>query len=210
MTRAMSGRGGRAGRAASVAAAVAATLVLTGSASATIAAQRKNPAGGSSFRTLFDTVRVFAAASMHAPVRDKLTGTGTRISVKCWTSGPDYKNMPIWYQISAPVAGYVSAFNLATHFSPARGISHCVLPPFSVRYYALEADLRIRTAPSISAGISGHLVHIGSEAIVNCYQIGSPIFCDPIWYHALSPTTGYVAGRFLNTGCDPALGIPRC
>ncbi len=84
------------------------------------------------------------------------------------------------------------------------------MPSFRAQYYALEANLRIRTTPSISATISGHLVSVGSKVVVNCYVSGSPIFGDPVWYHAQSPAVGYVAGRLLNTGGDPAPSVPHC
>jgi|HubBroStandDraft_1064217.scaffolds.fasta_scaffold117200_2 hypothetical protein len=209
MIRAISARRARAGRTASAVAAVAATLMLASSASAAV------PANGDittsrSMQTLFNLVRVFASPSTHAEVRSHLTGSGTGVIVACWTTGKDYKGTPVWYQITAPAAGYVPAFNIAAHFSPATGIPHCLIPAFSADYYALEANLRIRTAPSITATISGYLVSIGSKVTINCYADGTPIFGDPVWYHAQSPEVGYVAGRFLNTGGDPALGVPRC
>jgi hypothetical protein len=153
---------------------------------------------------------VFASPSTHASVKGKLIGTGTGVSVDCWTSGTYYKGTEIWYQISRPVAGYMPAFNVAAHFSPAVGVPHCLVPAFSRQYFSLEASLRIRTAPSTNATISGYLAKVGSMVIVNCYVSGSSIFGDPIWYHALSPAVGYVTGRFLNTGGDPAAAVPRC
>jgi hypothetical protein len=161
-------------------------------------------------QTLFGTVRVFATADNHAQVKGKLNGTATGVSVACWTSGADYKRDSIWYQVTAPVAGYIPAFNLAAHFSPAKGVPHCLVPSFSTPYYSLEVNLRIRKSPSISADISGYLTSIGSKVVVSCYVKGSPIFGDPVWYRALKPAVGYVAGRFLNTGGDPAPAIPRC
>jgi hypothetical protein len=209
MIRAISARRVRAGRAASAVAAVAATLVLTSSASAAV------PANGDittsrNMQILFNLVRVFASPSSHAEVRTHLTGSGTSVSIACWTTGSDYKGTPVWYQIAEPAAGYVSAFNIAAHFSPATGVPHCLVPAFSAGYYALEANLRIRTAPSITATVSGYLVSVGSKVTINCYADGTPIFGDPVWYHAQSPDIGYVAGRFLNTGGDPAPGVPRC
>jgi hypothetical protein len=210
MTRLASARRASVGWAASAGAAVAATLLLTSSASAATPADGPIPAKVRSMRILFGTVRVFASPSTHAPVKGKLTGTGTGVSVDCWTSGTDYKGMEIWYQISTPVAGYMPAFNVAAHFSPAAGVPHCLVPEFRRQYYALEASLHIRTAPSIGATISGYLANVGSMVIVNCYVSGSAIFGDRVWYHALSPTAGYVTGRFLNTGGDPAPAVPRC
>jgi hypothetical protein len=209
MIRANTARRVRAARTASAAAAVAAALLLTSAASAAVPPDGDISAGRS-MQTLFTSVRVFASPSMHGEIKSRLTGTGTGVSVACWTSGQNYKGIPIWYQITAPVTGYVPAFNMAAHFSPATGVPHCLVPAFSAEYYSLEVNLRIRTAPSITATISGYLVKIGSKVTINCYVNGSSIFGDTVWYHALMPAVGYVAGRFLNTGGDPAPGVPRC
>ncbi len=219
----VSARWARAGRAASAVAIAAASLWMASAASAAtsgaggvtraLGATPKIgvvPATGRSMQTLFGMVRVFDTASNHSRVQGKLTGTGTGVSVACWTSGGDYKRNSIWYQVTAPVSGYIPAFNLAAHFSPAKGVPHCLVPSFGAQYYALEANLRIRTAPSISANISGYLTSIGSKVVVSCYVNGSVIFGDPVWYRALKPAVGYVTGRFLNTGGDPAPAVPRC
>jgi len=161
-------------------------------------------------QTLFSSVRVFETASNHGHVKGRLTGTGTGVRVACWTSGTDYKRISIWYQVTAPVAGYIPAFNLAAHFSPAKGVPHCLVPSFGAQYYSLEVNLRIRTSPSTSADISGYLTKVGSKVVVSCYVNGSAIFGDPVWYRATKPAVGYVAGRFLNTGGDPAPAVPRC
>jgi len=173
-------------------------------------AQRPGRTDGRSIATLFATVRVFTSASSRGGVRGKLAGPGVRVSVTCWTTGAFHADVPIWYEVSAPVAGYVSAFNLAAHYAPAAGVPHCVAPVFKDTFYALEQNLRIRTAPSTAATITGHLVSIGSRVKVTCYVTGSAVFDDPVWYHAVSPASGFVAGRMLNTGGDPAPGVPRC
>ncbi|HEX9032473.1 MAG TPA: hypothetical protein VF834_11550 [Streptosporangiaceae bacterium] len=180
-----------------------------GSGHAAVSAVSARPASGRSLQTLFSTVRVFSSAT-RAGVKGKLIRQGTGVSVTCWTTGSFYRDEPIWYEISAPIAGYVSAFDLAAHYSPAFGVPHCVAPVFKEQFNGLEADLRIRTAPSTTATISGYLVSVGSKVVVDCYVRGTSIFKDPIWYHALSPARGYVSGRMLNTGSDPAAGIPRC
>ncbi len=192
MIRAITARRARCG----LAAVAASALLLTGSASAAVPADGDVHAAGRSMQTLFDMVRVFASPDSHTAVMAKLTGVGTALSVACWTSGSDYKGISIWYQVTAPTGGYVPAFNIAAHFAPAANLPHCLVPSFSTRYYALEANLRIRTAPTVMATISGYLVNVGSKVIVNCYDNGSPIFGDPVWYHATSPATGYVAGRY--------------
>jgi hypothetical protein len=210
MIRAITARRAKACLAGSAAVAVAAALFLTGSASAAVPAEGSVHTAGRSMQTLFKMVRVFATPDNHAQVKSRLTGAGTGVSVACWTSGTAYKGISIWYQITAPADGYIPAFNVAAHFAPAAGVPHCLVPAFSTDYYALEADLRIRTAPAITATISGYLVDVGSKVTVSCYEEGSPIFGDPVWYHATAPAVGYVTGRFLNTGGDPAPGVPHC
>ncbi len=86
-------------------AAVAAALMLTSSASAAMPAGDQAPANGRGMQILFSMVRVYATPSMHAAVQGKLATAGSAVSVACWTSGMDYKNVAIWYQLSAPVAG---------------------------------------------------------------------------------------------------------
>jgi hypothetical protein len=214
MFRTVSARRVRAGQAVSAVAIAAASLSLASPASAATSgatpAVGAVPATGRSMQTLFGMVRVFATASNSSSVKGKLTGSGTGVSVSCWTSGADYKRISIWYQVTAPVAGYIPAFNVAAHFSPAKGVPHCLVPSFSTQYYSLEVNLRIRTSPSVGADISGYLTDIGSKVVVSCYVNGSAIFGDTIWYRALKPATGYVTGRFLNTGGDPAPAVPRC
>jgi hypothetical protein len=161
-------------------------------------------------QTLFGNVRVFSSASTEAAASGQLGRSGTGVSVTCWTTGLDYNGNPIWYRISAPISGYVAAFNLSAHFAPAAHVAHCASPAFAVVYNSLESNLRIRSAPSTTAAIAGYLAHIGSKVTLDCYVTGSAILGDPVWYHAKSPASGYVTGRFLNTGGDPALGVPRC
>jgi hypothetical protein len=210
MIRAISARRMRVGWAASVVAAAAAALLLTGSASAAVPAGHSAAGNGRNMQTLFDMVRIFGSPNTHGDVRDKLTTTGAGVRVACWTSGRNYKNQSIWYEITAPVAGYIPAFNLDAHFSPAKGISHCLVPTFSTAFYALEVNLHVRTEPSIDASISGYLANVGSKVVISCYQKGTAIYGDPVWYHAVSPVVGYVAGRLLNTGGDPAPNVPHC
>lgn len=175
-----------------------------------------NPAGrpsltaGRSMQTLLSGVRVLASASTGAGTNGMLGSDGTSVSVVCWTSGPAHNGNTIWYQISAPVTGYVAAFNIAAHFAPAAHVPHCLWPAFSDNFRALEANLRIRAAPTTTAAINGHLASIGSKVVIDCYVTGTLIFRDAVWYHAVSPAVGYVTGRFLNTGSDPAPGVPRC
>jgi hypothetical protein len=207
-----------AGRAAVPVVAAIATLMLASSAAAApparssgfVSASTSGSTGGRSLQTLRGRVRVFASATTAAATNGQLGGSGTGVSVSCWTTGSYYGDNSIWYQISAPMTGYVAAFDLAAHFSPAPRIQHCRTPAFSEVFNSLETNLRIRTGPSTTATIAGYLVSIGSRARIDCYVTGSVILDDAIWYRTVSPVNGYVTGRFLNTGGDPAPGVPRC
>jgi hypothetical protein len=203
----------RSARPAAVAASAAvAAVVLASSAAAATPARHHHhhPAGVHSLQTLFASVRVFDAATSHGAVRGKVTGHGTRVNILCWTTGAFYKDTPIWYETSSPFSGFVSAFSMMAHYSPAVGVPHCLSPAFREQFNALEANLRIRKAPSITAGVVARLGGVGSKLKINCYVKGTKVFQDPIWYHTLGPKHGYVTGRLLNTGGDPAPGVPRC
>jgi hypothetical protein len=77
-------------------------------------------------------------------------------------------------------------------------------------YETIVRGLRVRSAPSTSAQIVGGLGAAGSRVSVDCYAVGTSVFGDHAWYHIVAPATGYVAGFYLNTGRDPAPGVPRC
>jgi hypothetical protein len=161
-------------------------------------------------QTLFRTVRVFTAATKHAGIKGKIGRRGTTVHVACWTTGMYYGNGPIWYEISAPLPGYVSAFDLTAHDAPASGIAHCHAPAFTEQFNSLVPDLAVHVRASSHATISGYLVSMGTSATVRCYVLGTPSSGDPTWYHVISPANGYVSGHFLNTGGDPAPGVPPC
>ncbi len=77
-------------------------------------------------------------------------------------------------------------------------------------YQTLVKGLRVRNAPSTSAQAVDVLGVAGSHVAVDCYTVGNPVFGDAAWYHLVAPHTGYVAGFYLNTGRDPATGVPLC
>ena len=77
-------------------------------------------------------------------------------------------------------------------------------------YQTLVKGLRVRSAPSTSAQTVAVLGAAGSHVAVDCYAVGNPVFGDAAWYHLVSPNVGYVAGFYLNTGRDPAPGVPLC
>jgi hypothetical protein len=77
-------------------------------------------------------------------------------------------------------------------------------------YQTGVAGLLVRSAPGTSAAIVDVLGAAGSRVAVNCYSLGSSVSGDSVWYHLVAPQTGYAAGFYLNTGGDPAHGIPQC
>ncbi|HEX9065972.1 MAG TPA: SH3 domain-containing protein [Streptosporangiaceae bacterium] len=189
---------------------VAAALVLASSSASAAPAPHRHHQASRTMKTLFASVRVFTSASGRGALSGTVRGTGTAVSVLCWTTGTYYKDTPIWYEISAPTAGYVSAFSMNAHYAPAVGVPHCLSPAFREQFNALETSLRIRSAPSTGAPITGYLGPVGSRVKIDCYVKGTTVYQDPIWYHTIAPQTGYVSGRLLNTGADPAPGVPRC
>jgi hypothetical protein len=77
-------------------------------------------------------------------------------------------------------------------------------------YRTVVTGLKVRKAPHISAKTLAVLGAAGSKVTVNCFALGTPVLGDRVWYHLVAPHTGYVAGSYLNTGRDPAAGIPAC
>jgi Rv2525c-like, glycoside hydrolase-like domain len=77
-------------------------------------------------------------------------------------------------------------------------------------YRAVVPGLLVRNAPHASAAIADVLGAVGSRVAVNCYTLGSSVSGDSVWYHLVAPHAGYAAGFYLNTGHDPAHGIPQC
>jgi hypothetical protein len=77
-------------------------------------------------------------------------------------------------------------------------------------YHTLAHGLHVRTRPTTAAPVVAVLGRAGSHVTVNCFALGSPVFGDSVWYHIVKPATGFVAGFYLDTGRDPAQGIPAC
>ena len=77
-------------------------------------------------------------------------------------------------------------------------------------YQTVVADLRVHTKPSTSAATVAVLGAAGTRVAVDCYTLGTSVSGDKAWYHLAAPFTGYVAGFYLNTGRDPAAGVPKC
>ncbi|HYB86292.1 MAG TPA: SH3 domain-containing protein [Streptosporangiaceae bacterium] len=72
------------------------------------------------------------------------------------------------------------------------------------------SNLHVRKKPSTSATVVAVLKKAGTKVTVNCWTRGTSVFGDNVWYHITKPHVGFVAGFYLNTGADPAAGIPNC
>jgi hypothetical protein len=70
--------------------------------------------------------------------------------------------------------------------------------------------LRVRKAPHTAAPVVHVLGAAGTRVSVTCFAVGSSVNGDRIWYHIVAPAAGFVAGFYLNTGRDPAAGVPAC
>ena len=77
-------------------------------------------------------------------------------------------------------------------------------------YRTVVPGLRVRKAPRTTAPVVHVLGPAGSRVTVTCFTIGSPVGGDKVWYRIVAPATGFVAGFYLNTGRDPAAGVPPC
>jgi hypothetical protein len=74
----------------------------------------------------------------------------------------------------------------------------------------LANGLHVRKRPTTAAPAVAVLGPAGSRVDVNCFAFGSSVFGDSVWYHIVHPFSGFVAGFYLDTGRDPAPGIPAC
>ena len=77
-------------------------------------------------------------------------------------------------------------------------------------FSTLAHGLHVRKAPTTAAPTVAVLGPAGTEVTVNCFALGSSVFGDSVWYHSVKPASGFVAGFYLNTGRDPAAGVPAC
>ena len=107
----------------------------------------------------------------------------------------------------APRAGFAAGYYLNTGRDPAAGVPACAVRHV---YRTLVTGLRIRKAPHTLAAVVDVLGAAGSRVTVNCFAYGSSVFGDSVWYHTVAPRAGFAAGYYLNTGRDPAPGIPHC
>jgi hypothetical protein len=160
--------------------------------------------------TLERNVRVLSAPDGSATVIGHIASSGTAVTVDCYVNGSSVAGNPVWYRISKPVSGYVTSYYMDSHYDPVQGVPRCPAPQFRRTYHALVAGVHIRYWPAAYAQRMATLARVGDRVTVTCYTDGQDIQGDRIWYHVVKPSTGYVAGLHLNTGRDPAPGVPRC
>ncbi len=77
-------------------------------------------------------------------------------------------------------------------------------------YRTLVTGLAVREAATTASLKRAVLGTAGTKVRVRCFVVGQPVGGDNVWYMITSPKAGLVVGFYLNTGSDPALGIPSC
>jgi hypothetical protein len=77
-------------------------------------------------------------------------------------------------------------------------------------YQTLVDGLAVRAAATATSMKRAVLGAAGSKVKVRCYAVGQSVNGDNVWYRITAPRTGVVVGFYLDTGSDPALGVPRC
>jgi hypothetical protein len=111
-----------------------------------------------------------------------------------------------------PLAATMTAMMLASPAAaaPAARVA-LVRPAATVHHYrTVVPGLRVRKAPHTRARVVHVLGAAGTRVSVACFAVGSPVSGDRIWYRIVAPAAGFVAGFYLNTGRDPAAGVPAC
>jgi len=158
--------------------------------------------------TLINGLHVRKKPTTAAPAVAVLGPSGSRVDVNCFAFGSSVFGDNVWYHIVHPFVGFVAGFYLDTGRDPAPGIPACSRHRHV--YHTLANGLRVRTAPTTAARTIVRLGAAGSHVTVNCFAFGSSVFGDNVWYHIVHPLSGFVSGFYLDTGRDPAPGIPHC
>jgi hypothetical protein len=111
-----------------------------------------------------------------------------------------------------PLAATMTTMMLASPAAAAPSANVALVRPASTvhHYRTVVNHLRVRKAPHTAAPVVHVLGAAGTRVSVTCFAVGSSVSGDRIWYHIVAPATGFVAGFFLNTGRDPAAGVPAC
>jgi hypothetical protein len=192
-----------------LAVAVAVAGIMAGSASAGVT-RHTAVARTVTLRTLVANVRVRTGPDLSARVTGHIKRRGTMVRIACYSDGSLLAGNPVWYRLSSPVRGYVTSYYMNSHYDPVAGVARCPAPGFSRAYRVLVAGVHIRFWPSATSTKLATLGRVGTMVTVNCYTFGQSIGGDRVWYHLTSPKRGFVSGSHLNTGRDPAHGIPAC
>jgi hypothetical protein len=118
--------------------------------------------------------------------------------------------------LAAAGAPLVAAMATVMSASPSLAASQPATAVLTVQassdhvYHTLAHGLHVRRAPTTAAPAVAVLGPAGTHVTVNCFAAGSSVFGDSVWYHIVKPASGFVAGFYLDTGRDPAQGIPAC
>jgi hypothetical protein len=162
---------------------------------------------GHTYRALVTGLRIRKAPHTAAPVVHVLGAAGSRVTVNCFAYGSSIFGDAVWYHTVAPRAGFVAGYYLNTGRDPAAGMPACAVRRV---YRTVVTGLLVRNGPHTSAKVVDELGGPGSPVTVTCFATGTSVHGDNIWYRIVVPHAGFVAGFYLNTGSDPAAGIPRC
>lgn len=100
------------------------------------------------------------------------------------------------------LAAPASAAPFSGHAAQAPAIRHV--------YRTLVTGLAVREAATGLSMKRAVLGAAGSKVRISCFEVGQAVRGDSVWYHITAPRTGLVPGFYLDTGSDPALGIPSC
>jgi len=110
----------------------------------------------------------------------------------------------------APLAAALTTVMLASPAAAAPRPAALELQAASHVYSTLITGLHVRRAPTTTAPVLAVLGPAGTKVSVDCWVRGTKVFGDNVWYLITKPHAGFVAGFYLNTGRDPAAGIPSC
>jgi hypothetical protein len=110
----------------------------------------------------------------------------------------------------APLAAALTTVMLAGPVAAAPQPAAVEFQAASHVYSTLITGLHVRKAPTTTAPVLAVLGPAGTKVSVDCWVRGRPVFGDSVWYLIMAPHAGFVAGFYLNTGRDPAAGIPSC
>ena len=112
----------------------------------------------------------------------------------------------------ALLGGLATVVAVATMLVPVTPAQATPTPvPVALAFTTTADHVHVRDLPiATRSAILATLGPAGTWVVLTCYSQGQSVFGDQIWYHAVAPVAGYVAGFYLNSGADPAAGVARC